>query len=171
MGKMSRFFFVSLCIVIQSTAVFACSCDGEPDLKSSLASSQMVFSGTVISKTTAVNLTPYGIETIGEANPKNKFEVSWLQSPIAVYTLKIDKIYKGKTTSETITILTPINGSACGFRFEIGRKYTVFATTNENALTQIERKSIKDSVYFTNNCSLTGEWSKSDEKDIEAFMR
>jgi hypothetical protein len=169
--KTHNFLLSLMLITTQTAAVFACNCDGAAELKESIDHSQIVFKGTVISKTSAVNLAPYGIVTTGDLSNKKGFDYQWTQTPTAVITIKIDKIYKGKSVSKTITILTPITGASCGFRFEIGRTYTIFATTNENALTTIERKSTNDTTYFTNDCSATHDWYKSDEKDITALMR
>lgn len=48
--------------------------------------------------------------------------------------IQVKKIWKGKL-SKTIDISTPLDSAACGFSFETGKEYLVYAYENGNKLT------------------------------------
>lgn len=118
-GKM-RFFLLLLLLVsmltIETDSAYACSCviPGPPDEE--LANSSAVFSGKV------VNLSePFaGFGPVSSADP---IKVTFL----------VDKVWKG-SVSQTTTISTARSSASCGYTFEKGGEYIVYAYGTENDL-------------------------------------
>lgn len=76
---------------------------------------------------------------------------------MAVVKIKIERLYKGKISSDTVTVITPKMGASCGFNFEIGNEYILYATNFDNTLrsSKFERKSKDMNTYWTNQCTRT----------------
>lgn len=85
-----------------------CSCVGPQDVPSAVEGAQAVFTGKVL----AVRDT-----TVGTSHG------SWTQR---VVTLRVDRTWKG-VESETVVVMTGWGGGDCGFPFERGESYLVYA--------------------------------------------
>ncbi len=103
-------------LTIETGPAYACSCviPGPPDEE--LANSSAVFSGKV------VNL----------AEPFSGFGPVSSADPIKV-TFQVDKVWKG-SVSQTTTISTARSSASCGYTFEKGGEYIVYAYGTENDL-------------------------------------
>lgn len=92
--------------------VFACSCPGMPyPPEQAFESSRAVFSGTIISKATE------GGSSVGNGYavfPHSRVQIQVLES------------WKG-IDSNTVTITTGISDDTCGFDFQEGEKYLIYA--------------------------------------------
>ena len=73
--------------------------------------------------------------------------------PVMV-TFQVIEVWKG-APQNTITITTPRESASCGFNFEVGREYVVYAWDNGDGLS-------------TNLCSRTAELSP-DLEDLDAL--
>lgn len=101
MRKLSAFGMLVLTLVSTITApTSACSCIRPPEAPIALAASTAVFLG----KVTAIE------------RGKNSLQV----------TIEVDRAWKGITT-KTVNISTAENGAACGYHFEIGKSYLIYA--------------------------------------------
>lgn len=114
MKKISLLGLLFLVIFAMHTAIVAaCSCIMPAPPMESMEASAAVFSGTAIS----VEGMGDGIMTSGA-------------DPIEV-TFAVSKVWKGPQT-ETITLTTPRDSAACGYPFEEGEEYLVYAYEEEN---------------------------------------
>jgi hypothetical protein len=91
----------------------ACSCAMPPGSRDALADSDAVFSGEVVAveQGTATATSP-GYDTA---------------------TLRVSEAWKGSGRG-TLEVRTPSQGTACGYRFEEGREYLVYAYTGKQGL-------------------------------------
>jgi hypothetical protein len=89
----------------------ACSCVQPPPPKEAMATSAAVFEGTV----TAVRE--------AQGHEIMTFEVE----------LRVGRRFKG-AEADTVTVLTNESSAACGFHFEVGGTYLVYAGENEGQL-------------------------------------
>ena len=111
-----RVLLAGVVLLLASPAVFACTClphAGEPIQKvvaKARNESRAVFSGTVV----AIDRKP------GDLSVAVRFEV--------------EKFWKGALKKE-VTVFTGIGGGDCGYVFEVGQRYLVYAYThNETGL-------------------------------------
>lgn len=98
---------ILLPFVISPVQVMACSCMAPGSASEELSKSSAVFSGTVT-----------GIQSIGNSKQ---------------ITLNIDRSWKGDVASST-KVSTGMDSAGCGFEFEVGSSYLVYATQSEGEL-------------------------------------
>lgn len=100
--------------VVSTTPVFACSCIAPPPPQEARDQSAAVFAGTVKN----INV-PEG-EIISSADPVG-------------ITFDVSDVWKGEV-SETQIITTPRDSASCGYAFEMGMDYLVYAYEGEDGL-------------------------------------
>ena len=132
---MARLLLVlTLFLTTFGTPVFASDCDGIPSFDTEFKSSDKIFSGQVVS------IKPY----ITQAGQKQFSEF--------VVELKINKAYKG-TTTKNIKVRTAVSIASCGYPFEKGKTFLVYAFLDRN-------------TYRVTYCSRTKE-VKNAKEDID----
>ena len=109
----------------------ACSCAAPPPPKEAAAAAAAVFEGRV--------------ESVSAGDPANPRKV----------VLHVVRSFKGDLTKERIELTTAAHGAACGYGFEAGKSYLVYANEHQGALQ-------------TNLCSRTRPISEADE-DVQAL--
>lgn len=148
----------------------ACKCQGETTVRVAVQHAQVVASGRVISRLVTANLKPYGVAITGDTT-SSAYQA--MKFSVAVYQLKVDKIYKGKSVVDTLTILTPANGAGCGVRFEVGNRYIVYATAMDEMAhsSAVQRVSTGGRAYWTHQCTRTSEWFAEEDKALRALSQ
>ena len=106
-----------------SFAAAACSCAPPPDIDQALESADAVFAGRVIA-----------MELVPDADPAIGVSMEHLRVTIAVHSA-----WKGEI-AEQATVYTAFTCCVCGFRFEIGEEYLVYAYGQDG----VHRTSICD---------------------------
>jgi len=144
---------------------YACSCEGQGTVSGGVKYSDVVFSGQVISRTLTTKYDSLGIVVTGDTSD---MYFKWREYPTAVVKIKVDKMYKGQLVSDTITILTPPNGAACGYYFQVGQKYIVYATIFDEMLgtSELKRRTFDNQTFWTHQCTRTQNWNTTEENDI-----
>lgn len=152
-------------ILIGTFNSFACSCEGEGTVAGSVKYSDIVFSGQVISRTLTTSYDSLGIVVTGDTS---KMYFKWREFPTAVVKIKVDRIFKGQLVSDTLTILTPPNGASCGYRFQVGEKYIVYATIFDEMLMtdKLKRRTFDNKTFWTHQCTRTQNWNATEENEI-----
>ncbi|MHA7963185.1 hypothetical protein ACX93W_03495 [Paenibacillus sp. CAU 1782] len=93
----------------------ACSCVVNGSVQETLANHDAVFEGIVTGKKR-----PSTIFSSSSADP-----VTW--------TFRVNEVWKGKVTS-TLSVTSAESGASCGFEFEEGKRYLVYARDNGKSL-------------------------------------
>lgn len=157
-----------LCLVAIKT--FACSCY-EITVKEAINGAQIVMKGKVISKVLTHDLSDLSIIKTSDTTNINYLMAQ--RALMAVVKIKVNKRYKGKTISDTITVITPNNGASCGFNFVIGNEYIVYATNYDSTFrsSKFERKSKDINTYWTDLCSRTMLSDQSEEDQIKKILK
>ena len=99
--------------LLHPQCAYACSCAMPPGSQDALADSDAVFSGEVVA-----------VEQ-GTATAR-----SWGYDAA---TLRVSEVWKGPGRA-ALEVKTPSQGSACGYHFEEGREYLVYAYTGKQGL-------------------------------------
>ncbi len=95
-------------LLIKAESALACSCARPRSVDESLAQATAVFAGRVTD-----------IESVDSRRVEVDFDV--------------DTVWKGSNTS-TISVYTAPNPAVCGYSFEVGRSYLVYARENQGLL-------------------------------------
>lgn len=135
-------------LFIQQT--WACSCGAPPSIGESLKSYDAVFTGTVLK--IEDDLIP------SDDDPSLSYASS------QTVTIKLETVYKTaagtKTIEKIVKIKTAISGAACGYYFQKGKKYIVYAYTNK-----------QDGQLWTNLCTRTKRYDKAEAKALKRLSK
>ncbi len=99
------------------TQCFACRCQKKPSVKNQIKTSEMVVTGTILSKETIV------IEGLIDNLP--------YKIPQAFYKILVLEKHKGNFAANTLTIQTTLGDENCGFDFKIGGKYLIYSSKDQ----------------------------------------
>lgn len=79
--------------------------------------------------------------------------------------VQIQKIHKGKLNMEILKIATPTDGATCGYKFEKGKSYLIYAwkASEENADDRID--------FWTGLCDRNEELENVDKKELKILSR
>jgi hypothetical protein len=108
------FLLLLLTLLINPAPLFACSCAPPPPPAAALAEATAVFAGTVI------NIEVEDGEIFSSADP------------VAV-TFEVATVWKGPV-QQTLLVTTARDSASCGYSFEVGQSYLVYAYDAEDAL-------------------------------------
>lgn len=107
----------SILFIVQPQSSYACSCAQISSVEDALHMKTAVFSGKVVK----VNENEKGKKVISSADPVE-------------ITLEVDRVWKGEVGRSQI-VYTAIGEESCGFTFQMGNEYVVYAhskTSNGN---------------------------------------
>ncbi len=152
---------LALCFLYSST--FACKCAVQGTVKAGVDAASIVFTGTVLKvefETLAQTINPDSLalaKSLPHEGTKNYLDVPMVLKAI----LLVNTEFKGVTKGDTVIVYTGIRGATCGFKFETGKEYTVYANTENYMYTffRLDRerfkKFTKKGIYWTSVCSRT----------------
>ena len=121
---------LGLIFVVNPSAVSACSC--VPFTKPQMVeNASVIFSGTVTGTSRGF---PFGLGcTASSADP-------------VLVTFDVESVYKGDAPRQ-VTVSTVVGGASCGYEFQSGKRYTVFATGPRDKLeTNLCRGNVEDAI-------------------------
>jgi len=161
---MTKTLFIFTLLLTWTSKISACTCKGESTVKGSVDNSELVVSATVISQTVTADLSKYIIIQGDTTNYKYKL----YKFSSRVVKLKVNKLFKGQLTSDTLTIITPPNSAGCGVYFEAGKKYIIYGSTTDEVTrsNNLVRQSADKNTYWTNKCTRTNHWCEGEETEI-----
>lgn len=108
---MKRLVLLLSLAIVSSERAFGCSCDALPPMEVEFARSNAVFVGRVVQM---------AVEPRSEGNYRYEVRVCRFQ---------ISEVFKGiEDQKKEFIIVTRMSGSACGFPFELGERYLVYAS-------------------------------------------
>jgi len=111
--------FVLAILSFWASPALSCICAPKPSVRRSLSESNAVFIGRVIARHSA------WIES-----------ASGLGSSDYSFTFEVERLYKGALSSE-VTVLTGRGYGDCGYHFQVGEKYLVYAYGDKELKTNI----------------------------------
>lgn len=106
---------LSCLLVLTTQRAYACSCIGPGSAAEELERSTAVFAGTVVDVADA-----------------NRGPIISSADPIA-FTFQVTRVWKGPIHT-TLIISSARGGASCGYEFEVGREYLVYADGTETHL-------------------------------------
>jgi len=132
-------FFLTVVVPI---GVLACSCAPPPEVATAFSQADAVFSGRVI-----------GLELVPrfDEDPTVSFVIEDLRVKFAV-----TSCWKGKVTPETI-LHTTFTCCVCGYRFEIGESYIVYASVDDGTLRTSICTRTKPLLYAEEDLTVLGD--------------
>ena len=151
---MKLFIFLLLGLVYYKS-VAACSCVGESTVENAVKSADYVVLGKIMSKELVKLVDSSAIKLFYDED--KDYDHFPYVTYIKKYDMLLEKQFKGRIISDTITIYTRIGSGDCGIRFQIGETYIVYGqketyfggANNEYPYPQGKR------MLWTNSCTRT----------------
>lgn len=141
---------------VSSGVAFACSClPTDKSMEEYLNDYDLVFVGTVTSKNKrAARVLPGSKVTQEEVDKKGPYS--------NLIDFDVKKVWK-QVPNTNIRITTAARSSSCGFDFEIGKTYLVYAVYRDKAVAKFKDEEF---VYGVSNCSKTRLISEESLNDV-----
>lgn len=160
-------------IMLWSSVGFACKCSNEKSIKRSYKMANLVVSGTVKDilylvkpkKSNSLASEIYPLDTI-RVNDFQQYQelldtLIFVKKIVEIHPLKQ---YKGTETTN-IRIKTGSGTGDCGYPFEIGQNYLIYATSEQSTSTE-------EPFFYTDRCTRTSILEESvDVPFLEKFNR
>ncbi|MBV7270718.1 hypothetical protein [Winogradskyella luteola] len=151
---MKRTFILILVLIFSITETFACSCiqTNEPlskKVEKAFAQSDLIISGKVVE-----------IKIVNKARMKSSAD------PI-IYKFEITKTLKGKIEKEFIEIASETSGASCGYKFELGKSYLVYARKSTHFAKMTKNKF----DFVTGLCDRNQKLNKVDKKELRKLKK
>ncbi len=161
-----RITLVSLFILFVITnKVFACNCNPGGTIDANVANSDLIVKVKVISTSYTDQLDTMGAKILGD--PRNVFSKYW-KFYVKVYKVQIKEVYKGYTSSDTISIVTGMNGASCGIDFSEGGEYIIYGFEKDyQGFSNIQRVATNGKLFWTNKCTRSWYFSLEEENEIK----
>jgi len=157
-----------------SSKLISCDCIKQWSIQETINQSDAVLVGTVIKKeimtlTEAVHLKNNSPDSTLKNSPIKKLN-------IARYDFLIQDIYKhyhGAITKDTVTIYSGLNESEWGFKFEVGKKYIIYAENESYYGPKFNGFEFPKSnnVYWTNSCWRTKLFDQGEIDQMELYLK
>lgn len=157
--KTITYILTILILLLFNQKLEACSCVGERPVKEAIERVDAVFTGTIIEKE---EIRIY--DTLSHDQRVYRVEMK--------YKIAVETVYKGQSLSDTSLIFTGRGGGDCGYNFQIGQKYIVYAghiETDERYSGQVFID--KKSAFRTTICTRTRKYQTEEIKEIEKHTK
>ena len=159
---------------------YACKCGGPGTVKESYKSTDLVVYGRVITKDTISLSETIKNEDVNKVKDGLKDDKQKLQRFEMTYVVKVEleimEKFKGEIHQKTVVIYTPLLSATCGFRFEKGSDYIIYASKT-NLLTFLFQKESennrleKENTFWTNHCTRTTQYVKLEADELRALNK
>ena len=159
-----RLLITLLCLTGVLTS-FACNCYNDGTIKANVKTADVVLKVHILKLKITRNLDSIDVTVEGDTAKSN---VKPWKSPVKVYKAIVMKSYKGQMATDTISIITGINGAECGVSLKENETYLLYGTFDDykNVISNIRRYSVNKESIWTNNCPRTLKFTESEEKEV-----
>lgn len=144
----------------------ACSCI-EQSVIEAIHIAEVVFVGRVISRSVTSDYSSVGLSEIRDTSNSGFPALP----ECAIAKVVIERTLKGNVVSDTITIVSSSDSESCGYFFEVGKKYIVYArqTTRFNMISPADNGDVR--VFGTSICTRTRKWNQEEVDAIREVMK
>jgi hypothetical protein len=159
---------------------YACKCGGPGTVEESYKSTDLIVYGRVITKDTVVLSETIKNEDVKKIKDGLKDDKQKLQQFEMTYVVKVEleiiENFKGEIHQKTVVIYTPLLSATCGFRFEKGKDYIIYAS-KRNFLTFLFQKENEnkrfenENTFWTTHCMRTTEYVKLEADELRALNK
>ena len=151
---MKKTFLLILFFIFSITETFACSCIETNEslskkVEKAFNQSDLIISGKVV-----------------EIIIVNKAKMKSSADPI-IYKFEITKMIKGKTEKKIIEIASETSGASCGYKFELGKSYLVYARKSNH----FSSKTKNEFDFVTSLCDRNQKLKSIDKKELRKLEK
>jgi hypothetical protein len=137
----------------------ACSCIGVANVKEEIKKQDAVLVGTITNKEEII--------IYDTLNPDYAIKLIEIK-----YTIIVETVYKGNLKCDTAFIFTGKGGGDCGYNFQLGQKYIVYAGNfNPEERYKSSVSTGKRSSFYTSICTRTRPYNEEEIEEIEKYKK
>lgn len=163
MKKLTSTLMVLLTLFVSE--VYACNCNPGGTIEANVKASDVIIKAKILSIAYTNRLDTMNV--VSEGDPNNVFSKYW-KFHVKIYKAVVQATYKGKLLSDTITIVTGMNGAACGLNMAIDGEYLVYGTLRDyQGFSSVQRKATDGKLFWTNNCTRSFDFSDTEAEDVK----
>jgi hypothetical protein len=85
-----------------------------------------------------------------------------------IYTVQIEKLYKGYYRRQTVEIVSGAGDEDCGFYFKQGEKYIIYTRIFKGSSS---KNSFPNNFFFTDECTRTKRFNEKEVEEINKYKR
>lgn len=155
-------------------SVRACSCIGESTVEGAYKSSDIIISGKVIRITDEYLPDSANIkETIASGIPADELDMRQYRYYLKKVLIKVETVFKGQASIDTLTIYTGRGSGDCGYRFKADQNYIIYGEMESYLAGTSKNQDFPhgQNVYWTNICMRTQEYNRNEIKDLEKIKK
>lgn len=142
-------YIITICFLFSVSFCNACTCSESGTREQAIKKIDRIILGKVISK---------------ESFSKEDYKITGLKMSYVKYTVIVSEMLKGKIKSKTLIIATaPGGGGDCGYNFEIGKTYLIYADKRED--------NRKDKFLYTSICMRTNILESIEFNKVKKYCR
>lgn len=152
----------------------ACSCIGESTVEGGYKNADMVTTGKIITVETKWLPDSARMKRMVELGfPADSLDKRLIGYYLKKALVKVDKVYKGDSIPDTLTIYTGMGGGDCGFQFNEGQKYIIYGDTNSyfGGFFRDQKILSGRDVYWTNICTRTQVHNGKEIRELERLNK
>jgi hypothetical protein len=155
---------------------YACKCGGPWSVEEEFVDTELIVQGKVISKKLVSIQETLKQDKVSGVKERLKGDDQKLQffESYYVYEIKIEIIekYKGTVLRDTLTIYTPPKAASCGYKFEMGKIYIVYASRRSDigfmflSDADLHENLEEENTFWTNHCTRTTVFKKLEADEL-----
>ena len=162
---MRIFIFISFLVSVNIQILFACDCVNTTR-ENAFKKASVVIKGIVLTKKT---FTRDVSDSYIDSFKLSRSELFFVDTKILEYEIRMEKMYKGNLTSDTLKLRTYLP-SNCFLDISIGKTYIVYANRIAYMSNVYDRK-ISINTFESSVCSNTSEFIKQEDKHLDKLRR
>lgn len=156
---------LSILLILLGSNSFACNCNPGGSIEANVKASDVIIRAKILSISYTNRLDTMNV--VSEGDPNNVFSKYW-KFHVKIYKALVQATYKGKLMSDTITIVTGMNGAACGLNMAIDSEYLVYGTVRDyQGFSSVQRKATDNKLIWTNNCTRSFDFSDTEAEVVK----
>lgn len=159
---MKQLFLILLLITVSLPQSKACSCIGKETVKDAVKNAQSIVVGKIVAREKLYLFKASKTEYKSELD--SIYRSKYFQYSFAV---EVITVYKGKKRKDTINIVTGAGSGDCGYNFEIGNLYIIYA---KKTIYKMKKKRL-GTYMVTNICSRTCLLNDEEIAAIEQYRK
>ena len=155
---------ILIILLLLSNYGFCCTCGPQRSVKNAYDKSTKVVIGKIVDHQQIITIDSTEYKKLIEKGVHETQAIRFTSEGFNQYTLVLsESSFKGKFQSDTLLIRTGLTYGACGYSFQIGKKYVVYGYDS----TKEQQASIpKFDIFWTDNCTRTNLYSEKERRRL-----
>lgn len=146
----------------------ACECDSIPAVEKAYKTADLILVAKVVNVEIIYTGESTALRTLNVNETEASEEIQTvMRNSYKRVSLEVKEFLKGKLKNKSQIIYTGIDETECGFDFESDRKYIIYCHYSPEDERVIGRTRIDEKLLFTDHCTRTKKYKKTEVKALQ----